>query len=250
MVPLTGNKFFKMNKILLIIFFSASKILALDLTFELVYESTDISVGDDLTGSFYGSIINTSSDSISVAVISRERVLLDGWSASICLGEICYHESIDSASVNLQAGDTTSFGVIAWTNGSGDGTIELDIFNLEYPNDNIILELLIDTEQLALIGKKNDKLQKFMIHSAYPNPFNPVTSLRYDLSEDGLVNITIYDMMGRQISTLFSGQQTAGYNIVQWNATNTFGEAVSAGLYLYTIHAGKFTQTRKMVLLK
>jgi len=57
-------------------------------------------------------------------------------------------------------------------------------------------------------------------------------------------------MMGRQINTLVSGQQTAGYNIVQWNATNAFGEAVSAGLYLYTIHAGNFTQTRKMVLLK
>ena len=90
----------------------------------------------------------------------------------------------------------------------------------------------------------------YKIHQNHPNPFNPVTTIRYDLPEDGLVNITIYDMMGRQISTLVSGQQTAGYNIVQWNATNTFGEAVSAGLYLYTIHAGEFTQTKKMVLLK
>ena len=92
--------------------------------------------------------------------------------------------------------------------------------------------------------------ENFVLNQNHPNPFNPVTTIRYDLPEDGLVNITIYDMMGRQINTLVSGQQTAGYNIVQWNATNTFGEAVSAGLYLYTIHAGKFTQTRKMVLLK
>ena len=90
----------------------------------------------------------------------------------------------------------------------------------------------------------------YKIHQNHPNPFNPVTTIRYDLPEDGLVNITIYDMMGRQINTLVNGQQAAGYNIVQWNATNTFGEAVSAGLYLYTIHAGDFTQTRKMVLLK
>ena len=250
MVPLTGNKFFKMNKILLIIFFSASKILALDLTFELVYESTDISVGDDLTGSFYGSIINTSSDSISVAVISRERVLLDGWSASICLGEICYHESIDSASVNLQAGDTTSFGVIAWTNGSGDGTIELDIFNLEYPNDNIILELLIDTEQLALIGKKNDKLQKFMIHSAYPNPFNANITINFELKETTNISLNIYDQIGRIVKTLVNSSQTAGYKSIRWNATNDRNEPVSAGMYIYTIQAGEFRQTRKMVLLK
>jgi len=100
------------------------------------------------------------------------------------------------------------------------------------------------------ISNGNNMPISYKIHQNHPNPFNPVTTIRYDLPEDGLVNITIYDMMGRQISTLVSGQQTAGYNIVQWNATNTFGEAVSAGLYLYTIHAGKFTQTRKMVLLK
>jgi len=100
------------------------------------------------------------------------------------------------------------------------------------------------------ISHGNNLPISYKIHQNHPNPFNPVTTIRYDLPEDGLVNITIYDMMGRQISTLVSGQQTAGYNIVQWNATNSFGEAVSAGLYLYTIHAGEFTQTRKMVLLK
>ena len=100
------------------------------------------------------------------------------------------------------------------------------------------------------ISNGNNMPISYKIHQNHPNPFNPVTTIRYDLPEDGLVNITIYDMMGRQISTLVSGQQTAGYNIVQWNATNTFGEAVSAGLYLYTIHAGDFTQTKKMVLLK
>ncbi len=104
-------------------------------------------------------------------------------------------------------------------------------------------------ENLDISGGDNLPIS-YKIHQNHPNPFNPVTAIRYDLPEDGLVNITIYDMMGRQINTLVNGQQTAGYNIVQWNATNTFGEAVSAGLYLYTIHADNFTQTKKMVLLK
>jgi len=56
--------------------------------------------------------------------------------------------------------------------------------------------------------------------------------------------------MGRQVSTLVSSQQTAGYKSVQWNATNDKGAPVSAGLYLYTIQAGEFRQTKKMVLLK
>ncbi|MBT7519938.1 MAG: T9SS type A sorting domain-containing protein, partial [Candidatus Marinimicrobia bacterium] len=90
----------------------------------------------------------------------------------------------------------------------------------------------------------------YNLHNAYPNPFNPVTTLQYDLPEDALVNITIYDMMGRVVSNLVSSQQNAGYKSIQWNATNNEGQPVSAGLYLYTIQAGKFRQTKKMVLLK
>ena len=92
--------------------------------------------------------------------------------------------------------------------------------------------------------------ETFKLSQNYPNPFNPITSLRYDLPEDGLVNITIYDMMGRVVKTLVNSSQTAGYKSVQWNATNDRNEPVSAGLYLYTIQTGEFRQTKKMVLIK
>ena len=91
---------------------------------------------------------------------------------------------------------------------------------------------------------------QFALHQNYPNPFNPITSLRYDLPNDGLVNITVFDMMGRIVKTLTNGYQTAGFKSVQWNATNDKNEIVSAGLYLYAIQAGKFRQTKKMVMLK
>jgi hypothetical protein len=92
--------------------------------------------------------------------------------------------------------------------------------------------------------------EQIVIHQNYPNPFNPVTTLGYDLPEDALVNITIFDMMGRIVNNLVSSQQRAGYKSVQWNATNNTEQPVSAGLYLYTIEAGQFRQTKKMVLLK
>ena len=91
---------------------------------------------------------------------------------------------------------------------------------------------------------------QFVLYQNYPNPFNPVTTLRYDLPEDANVNITIYDMMGRQVSTLVSSHQSAGYKSLQWNATNDKGATVSAGLYLYTIQTDDFMQTKKMMLLK
>jgi len=90
----------------------------------------------------------------------------------------------------------------------------------------------------------------YALHQNYPNPFNPLTTLQYDLPEDAMVNVTIYDMMGRLVSNLVSSQQNAGYKSIQWNATNNIGQPVSAGLYLYTIQAGDFRQTKKMVLLK
>ena len=90
----------------------------------------------------------------------------------------------------------------------------------------------------------------YNLYNAYPNRFNPVTTLQYDLPEDAMVNITIYDMMGRIVKTVVNSSQTAGYKSIKWNATNDRNEPVSAGLYLYTIQAGEFRQTKKMVLLK
>jgi flagellar hook assembly protein FlgD len=65
-----------------------------------------------------------------------------------------------------------------------------------------------------------------------------------------MVNINVYDLMGRSVRTLVSSNQIAGYRSVRWNATNNLGEPVSAGMYIYMIQAGEFRQTKKMVLLK
>jgi hypothetical protein len=91
---------------------------------------------------------------------------------------------------------------------------------------------------------------KFALHQNYPNPFNPITQIRYDLPEDAMVNITIYDIMGRSIRSLVKSRQTAGYRLVRWDATNDKGESVSAGMYFYTIQAEDFRRAKKMVLLK
>ena len=84
----------------------------------------------------------------------------------------------------------------------------------------------------------------------YPNPFNPTTHIRFNIPETGLVNITIYDMLGRQVKTLINNTQDAGYRSIIWDATNDYGKPMSAGIYLYQIQTGDFIQTKKMVLLK
>ncbi|MBT7945923.1 MAG: T9SS type A sorting domain-containing protein, partial [Candidatus Marinimicrobia bacterium] len=103
---------------------------------------------------------------------------------------------------------------------------------------------------LDIFGQESLSVIDYKIHNNFPNPFNPVTTLYYDLPEDVMVNITIYDMMGRIVSNLVSSQQNAGNKSIQWDATNNAGQPVSAGVYLYSIEAGEFRQTKKMVLLK
>ena len=90
----------------------------------------------------------------------------------------------------------------------------------------------------------------FKLYSNYPNQFNPVTTLGYELPENGLVNITIYDMLGNVINNLVNANQSSGYKSIQWNATNNEGEPVSSGVYLYKIQAGEFVDTKKMIFLK
>jgi len=92
--------------------------------------------------------------------------------------------------------------------------------------------------------------KKIVLSQAYPNPFNPVTTISYRLLKADHITIDIYDMIGNKVRTLVSQSQNAGTKSYQWDATNDLGYSVSAGMYIYTIQAGEFRQTKKMVLLK
>ena len=132
------------------------------------------------------------------------------------------------------------------------GSWRIEVSNVESvanENQNGPFQLTFINENILNIFNSNLP-KNFSLKQNYPNPFNPITSLRYDLPIDGLVNITVYDMIGRVVKTLVNSSQTAGFKSVRWNATNDRNEPVSAGIYLYTIQAGEFRQTKKMVLLK
>ena len=109
-----------------------------------------------------------------------------------------------------------------------------------------------DTSNCTQMYNQNnlDMPMNYLLFQNYPNPFNPVTSLSYDLPIDSYVSIIIYDMLGNVVSNLVNSYQISGYKSIQWNGINNQGEPVSAGVYLYSIEAGKFRQTKKMILLK
>ena len=129
---------------------------------------------------------------------------------------------------------------------SVDVTDGLHIINSDYDNAYRVFFAFND-----IVSVQNDiNPLSYKLHQNYPNPFNPVTTLKYNLPNDDLVNITIYDMIGNVINELVNEVQNSGYKSVQWNAKNNQGQPVSAGVYLYSIEAGDFRQTKKMILLK
>jgi hypothetical protein len=119
----------------------------------------------------------------------------------------------------------------------GDGT------NLR--KEMFIYSNILGTEDEGDLLPKN-----YTLHDNYPNPFNPTTTLRFDLPEVSDVTVTIFNMLGQRVRTFNMNDTPAGYHSIKWDATNDLGEQVGAGVYLYQLRANQFVKTRKMVLLK
>ena len=91
---------------------------------------------------------------------------------------------------------------------------------------------------------------KYALQQNFPNPFNPRTTIHYELPNQELVQIIIFNLLGHQVKRLVYGFRGAGVNSIVWDGTNDHGQPVSAGIYIYQLQAGGFLQTRKMILLK
>ena len=91
----------------------------------------------------------------------------------------------------------------------------------------------------------------FSLAVARPNPFNPSTTIAYELPEQTHVTITVYNQLGQKVIRLVDQVQAAGRYEVEWHGTNTRGAGVASGIYLYRITSGSgYTDTKRMALLK
>jgi len=147
-------------------------------------------------------------------------------------------------------------------------TYVLDVFEATHTginNDNMPgivngrLHFLIDgdtfdlSSHYDLVGIEKDPNQipeNFRLFQNYPNSFNPLTQIKYDLPEASHVQLFIYDILGREVTALVNEVQEPGYRSITWHGTDAFGRNVGAGMYFYSIQAGDFRQVKKMVLLK
>ena len=107
--------------------------------------------------------------------------------------------------------------------------------------------------QFSATGVANElhiQPDKYVLGDAYPNPFNPSAIITYSIPEESSVNLTIYDLLGKEIRVLVNTKNNRGTFKVSWDGTNNIGQKVASGTYLYRIKAGDFSQTKKIVLMK
>ena len=150
--------------------------------------------------------------------------------------------------------DVAALGVPYYYNSTENGNVVFTAF---------ILGMLPDSSQQAVLGNflawssstvsnegEVNLPTEFALYENYPNPFNPVTTIRFDVPEISDVSVTVFNVLGKEINSYNLNTMSPGTHQIKWRGIDNTGKPVSSGVYFYTIKAGDFFSTKKMMLLK
>jgi len=144
--------------------------------------------------------------------------------------------------VNSSTGDT----IITVFNNA-----QVQNFNLTVANEPISITVdpnnwILKTINSVVVGIEDEmQPQTFSLEQNYPNPFNPVTKIKFTLASNEYTTLKVYDIIGKEISTLVNNQMEKGHYEINFDASN-----LPSGVYLYTLNAGGYKETRKMILMR
>ena len=119
---------------------------------------------------------------------------------------------------------------------------------LQYPANPSpkLWEITLPEKAATEVDKGNNIIPaSYKLEQNFPNPFNPSTTIKYSVQKEGLVKITLYDVLGREVTTLVNEVKPVGHYEVNFNASN-----LTSGVYFYRMQAGNFVQAKKMILMK
>lgn len=205
------------------------------------------------------------SDTTFVVNIGKDTLLIDtiyskkyyGYILDVSYKGLAIHHNVylpeDTIDLSIEMGDTARFifsnpdlcPICKSTTGFETFVDSLVIHSNSKINKNYYLYSSGIALTTGVKRKSNTTPSHYYLKRNYPNPFNPTTTISYSIPKTGLVTIRVYDVLGREITTLVNKNESAGNYSVNFNAIG-----LSSGIYFYRLKVGGYAQTRKMILLK
>ena len=169
-------------------------------------------------------------------------------------GDITTKDQIYLSSTDVASGKI----LIEWANSVDNSESEIIIDSYSFDRNDIPITLgytIYGVDEVVISqGMVNMQIRaipdKYSLHHNYPNPFNPSTTIMYDIPTAGHTLLLIYDLLGREVVTLVNTDMDAGYYNAKWDGRNQNGQSVGAGMYFYHIQSGPYRKSLKMLLVK
>lgn len=162
----------------------------------------------------------------------------------LCLTFLAGHEAFALVRV---------YGIVK--NGYGNTVPEAEIFFISpgrpdttkvVTDDAGMYSVMLEPTSVAV--ETNNRPERIVLHQNYPNPFNPTTTISFELTEAAHVSLIVYNIVGQALRRLREGELSAGVHYMTWDGRDESGNSLAAGVYLYRLHAGAATVTRRMLL--
>ncbi len=199
--------------------------------------------------------------------LDYKRMWDDGTNGDLTAGDTIWtrqRQFYSEPDSNDVVGQEFKFGIRGGDNEGGDGGYGLNhIENIEDANPTMTIHSQFGSINpifysswdfdLGTIDGINDDvavIRSSRLVGNYPNPFNPATTIRFELENAQDVSLVVYDVIGRKVISLLQGPQRAGAHKVLWNGIDSKGNAVSSGVYFYHLSTGNYNNTMKMILMK
>ena len=191
-----------------------------------------------------GYVYNHTDSALTITMIRTQTDLPDNWSTSLCF-DVCVTGEVDSVSSLIAPGDSLKYSVTFDTDTiPGTGWAMIQFYGVG-TQDTIYQKFTVATSATGIDPDPSVKVKGFHLYGNYPNPFNPVTTIRYQLEKNARVKIDLFTIDGRFVTTLFTGIQNAGTHRVKVNAAD-----LPSGVYYYRLKTESHTAFGRMTLIK
>jgi hypothetical protein len=213
--------------------------------------------GDSNVPIFYSPVTELNFNDVPVNSTVSQDFLIRNLGQAPLTGTINAPQIVELLEDGITVSDIHNYSIPA--NSNKLYTVKINVTSVIDVDDNILIvsnDPNYQSHQIAVhlnsVGNSDPTVIPIVtkLDGNYPNPFNPVTSIRFSTKEQGNVSIIVYNSKGQVVRTLVNEHKKAGNHAVIWNGADDNGKPVSSGLYLYKMQAKGYTQLKKMMLMK